>query len=174
MEQRGPSGPLKVTLGTLGLLYVVCNGNPAHMQLVPKMERFRDVKGLQFYHDICPTDQKLKLVQFWVLLKYCPGFKTYATDPALQNTPCCPMPAGYVTKQFLLCTTTIEEATVRGNLLYHEDIYIAQLRQAHKDLCKFAVPTFNDQVTNSCIHSGQVLQACDIQYALGCSARSFN
>ena len=169
VEQHGTSGPSKVTSGTFGLLYAIRNGNPVHMQLAPIMERFRDVKGLQFNHDICPTDQQLNSIQFqlkiaiiWVLLKYCPSFKSYATDPSLQNTPHRPMPAGYVTKQFPLRATTIEEATVHENLLYHKDIYLTQLWWACEDLCTFAVPTFSDQLTNSRIRSGQVLQARDI------------
>jgi hypothetical protein len=169
VEQRGPSGPAKVTSGTFGLLYTVHNGDPEHMRLAPIMERFKNVQGLRFHCDVCPTDQQLMSVQFQfkiaiirVLLKYSPALQSYSTDPALQNAPRRPLPSGYVTKQFPLHATTIEEATVHGNLLYHDDVYHTQLGRAREDLSEFAVLSFNDQLTNSRICSGQVLQAHDI------------
>jgi hypothetical protein len=72
------------------------------------------------------------------------------------------MPPGYVTEQFLIWATTIEEATVRGNILFHNNVYLNQLKQTHEDICGHAIPTFNDQLTNSRIHSAQVLQLCDV------------
>ena len=169
VEQRGSSGPAKVTSGTFGVLYNVRNGDPEHMRLAPILERFRLVKGLEYSRDICPTHQQhnsfhfqLKVAVVRVLLKYCPGFQSYTTDPALQNLPHRPMPPGYITEQFPLRATTIEEATVTGNLLYHDDIYTNQLGRTHEDLCEYAIPSFNDQLTNSRIRSGQILRARDI------------
>ena len=79
------------------------------MRLAPILEHFKNVKGLNFNGDICPTKQQLMMFQFQLriaivhmLLKYCPKFHSYADDPALQNLPCCPIPLGYVTEQFLL------------------------------------------------------------------------
>ena len=168
VEQRGSSGPAKVTSGTFGVLYEVRNGNPEHMRLAPILERFRNAKGLDFNHDIRPTRQQRNFFHFQfkvaivrVLLKYCPEFQQYVKDPALQNIPRRPMPSGYVTKQFPLRATTIEEATVRGNLLYHDDVYLTQLQRTPEDLCEYAIPSFNDQLTNSRIRSGQSLRACD-------------
>ncbi len=99
VEQRGSSGPAKVTSGTFGILYMVRNGNPEHMRLAPILEHFRNVTGLKYNRDIRPTVQQRNLVQFQflmviirVLLRYCPEFQSYATDPALQNLPRRPMP----------------------------------------------------------------------------------
>ncbi|KAF8272425.1 hypothetical protein EI94DRAFT_1566159 [Lactarius quietus] len=180
VEQRGPSGPSKVTSGTFGLLYEVRNGNPEHMRLAPIMERFRSVQGLQFYRDICPTDQQLSSVQFQlkiaiirVLLKYCPAFQSYATDPTLQNSLRRPMPSGYVTKQFPLRATTIEEATVRGNLLYHDDVYHTQLGRAREDLSEFAVFQLGFGLFHLClnlvwallhVHRGSLSQTGSLSY----------
>ena len=168
VEQRGSSGPAKVTSGTFGVLYEVRNGNPEHMRLAPILERFRNVKGLDFNHDIRPTRQQRKFFQSQfkvvivrILLKYCPEFQHYAKDPALQNIPRRPMPSGYVTKQFPLRATTIEEATVRGNLLYHDEVYLTQLQHTPEALCEYAIPSFNDQLTNSRIRSGQILRSRD-------------
>ena len=168
VKQCGSSGPAKVTSGTFGVLYKVCNGNPEHMQLAPILECIREVKGLDFNHDICPTRQQRKFFQsqfkvviVCILLKNCPEFHHYAKDPALQNIPRRPMPSGYVTKQFSLRAMTIEEATVCGNLLYHNEVYLTQLQRTPKALCKYAIPSFNDQLTNSQIRSGPILQSHD-------------
>ncbi|KAH9036081.1 hypothetical protein EDB84DRAFT_1398153 [Lactarius hengduanensis] len=168
VEQRGSSGPAKVTSGTFGVLYAVRNGNLEHMRLAPILERFRNVTDLKFNRDIRPTVQLRKLVRsqlimviIRVLLRYCPEFQSYAKDPALQNLPRRPMPPGYVTEQFPLRATTIEEATVRGNLLYHDDVYLNQLRRSPETLCEYAIPSFNDQLTNSRIRSGQIIRARD-------------
>ena len=169
VEQRGTSGPAKVTSGTFGILYRVRNGNPEHMLLAPILERFKSSKGLNFNHDICPSIQQLesvyfqlKIAIFRVLPKYCPQFELYAKDPALQNIPRRPMPPGYVTEQFPIRATTIEEATVRGNILFHEDVYLNQLKRTPEDLCVYAIPSFNDQLTNSRIRSAQLLRMRDV------------
>ncbi|KAF8257109.1 hypothetical protein EI94DRAFT_1774626 [Lactarius quietus] len=131
VEQRGSSGPAKLTSGTFGVLYKVCNGNPEHMQLAPILEQFKVVKGLKYNCDVHPTHQQHKLFYLQlrvavvrVLLKYCPVFQSYAKDPTLQNLPHRLMPPGY-------------EATVNGNLLYHDDIYLNQLGQTHEDLLAY-------------------------------------
>lgn len=170
VEQRGSSGPAKLTSGTFGVLYKVRNGNPEHMLLAPILERFKAVKGLEYNRDIRPTHQQLKSFHFQlrvavvrVLLKYFPEFQSCVKDPGdLQNLPRRPMPPGYRTEQFPLRATTIEEATVLGNLLYHEEVYLNQLGRTPEDLCKYAVPSFNDQLTNSRIRTGQILRARDI------------
>ncbi|KAF8262352.1 hypothetical protein EI94DRAFT_1602652 [Lactarius quietus] len=169
VEQRGSSGPSKVTSGTFGVLYKVHNGNPKHMRLAPIFERFKTTKGLEYNRDLRPTHQQqkslhlqLRVAVVRVLMKYCPGFQSYQTDPALQNFPRRPMPPGYMTEQFPLRATTIEEATVQGNMLYHDEVYLNQLERTPEGLCEYAIPSFNDQLTNSRIRSGQILRARDI------------
>jgi hypothetical protein len=168
VEQRGSSGPAKVTSGTFGVLYKVHNGKTEDMKLAPILERRRKVKGLNFNRDIRPTRQRLewfhrqlRVVIVRVLTRYCVKFKDYAEDPVLQHTPRRPMPPGYKTEQFPVRVATIEEATVRGNLLFHDDVYPNQLKRSPEDLCEYAIPTFNDQLTNSRIRSGQILRARD-------------
>ena len=80
----------------------------------------------------------------------------------LQNQPRCPMTPGHVTEQFPIRATTIEEATVRGNILFHDDVYLTQLKRTPEDICGYAIPSFNDQLTNSWIRSAQVLWLRDI------------
>jgi len=166
VEQRGSLGPAKVTSGTFAVVYKVQNGNCKHMKLAPILERFRRYKGLRFTHDIRPTRQQLtsfqhqlSIVVIHVLLKYLKLFEFLSTHPDLQHKPRCPIPKGYITEQYPVRSTTIEEATVRGNLLYHEDVYLTQLKQNTDKLSTFAIPSFNDQLTNSHIRSAQILCA---------------
>ncbi len=169
MEQRGASTPGKVTSGTFPVLYKVRNGNPEHMKIAPIMQRFKQAKGLKFILDIQPAVAQLHFIHFQlkvaivrVLIKYVKGFESYAKDPSLQHTPRRPMPKGYVTEQFPLRATTIEEATIRGNLLFHDDVYVTQLKRPADQLSEYAIPSINDQLTNARIRSGQILRAQDV------------
>jgi hypothetical protein len=169
VEQRGTSSPAKVTSGTFAVLYKVRNGNPEHMKLAPIVERFKAVKGLKFNQDLLPTVTQLesflvqlKVVVIRILTKYIKGFEPYSKNRALQHKPRRPIPEGYTTEQFPLRATTIEEATVRGNLLFHDDIYITQLRRSTDELSEYAIPSINDQLTNARIRSGQTLRARDV------------
>ena len=166
VEQRGASSPAKVTSGTFAVLYKVRNGNPQHMLLAPIIERFKQVKGLTYNHDLDLTEIQrssfhfqLETVVVRVLTKYVKGFESCSKDPDLQHNPRRAIPKGYVTEQFPLRATTIEEATVRGNLLFHDDIYVTQLRRSIDELSVYAIPSINDQLTNSQIRSGQILRA---------------
>ena len=141
------------------------------MRLAPIIERFKSVKGLKFNLDLQPSVTQLEsfLVQLKVIItrilsKYVKGFDSepYSKDQALQHSPRRPIPKGYITEQFPLRATTIEEATVRGNLLFHDNIYITQLKRSTDELSNYAIPSINDQLTNSRIRSGQTLCARDV------------
>ena len=171
VEQRGTFSPAKVTSGTFAVLYKVRNGDPEHMRLAPIIERFKNVKGLKFNQDLQPTVTQfksffaqLKVIVARILTKYVKGFDSepYSKDPHLQHKPRRPIPNGYITEQFPLRATTIEEATVLGNLLFHDDIYITQLKRSADELSEYAIPSINDQLTNARIRSGQTLRARDV------------
>ena len=171
VEQRGTSSPAKVTSGTFAVLYKVRNGNPEHMKLAPIIERFKSVEGLKFNLDLQPTVAQygsflvqLKVIVTRILLKYVKGFDSepYSKDQALQHKPRRPIPKGYITEQFPLRATTIEEATVRGNLLFHDDIYTTQLKRSADELSEYAIPSINDQLTNARIRSAQTIRARDV------------
>jgi hypothetical protein len=169
VEQRGPSSPSKVTSGTFAVLYKVRNGNPEYMKLAPITERFKQVKMLKFNHDLCPSKIQrtfflfqLKIVILRVLTKYVKGFASSPELRSLKSKPRCPIPNGYITEQFPLRATTIEEATVRGNLQFHEDIYKTQLKRQTDGLSEYAIPSINNQLTNARIRSAQILRAQDV------------
>ena len=169
VEQRGSSGPAKVTSGTFGIIYKVRNGNLDHMLLAPIMEWFKSTKGLDYNRDIRPTleqllsvHSQLKIVVVVALLKHCTEFKPYAERPDLQHTARRCIPKGYCTEQYPIHITTIEEASVRGNILFHDDVYMNQLKRTHAELSKYGIPSINDQLTNSRIRSAQILRARDL------------
>ncbi|KAI9436006.1 hypothetical protein H4582DRAFT_2112186 [Lactarius indigo] len=102
VEQRGSSGPAKVTSGTFGVLYKVRNnGTPEKMELAPIMEHFQ----------LHSFQSQLKVVIVRVLTTYSTKFRSYVKDPALQHVSRRPMPPGYKTEQFPIRVSTIEEAT---------------------------------------------------------------
>ena len=107
---------------------------------------------------------QLKVIVTHILTKYVKGFdlEPYSKNKALQHKPRRPIPNGYISEQFPLRATTIEEATVRGNLLFHDDIYTRQIKWSTDKLSEYAIPSINDQLTNAQIRSGQTLRARDV------------
>lgn len=63
---------------------------------------------------------------------------------------------------FPLKVSTIEEASVDGNLHVHDDIYIHQVGKDPKTFGNYAIPCFNDQLTNSRIRGVQLLREEDV------------
>lgn len=161
-EQRGTGGPAKVTSGTFGIIYKLRNALPEHMELAPIMDRLRKAKGLDYADDLRMTKEQRTAVKFQLsviiiraLLTHVEGFSTpiYIKDPRLQHQPRRAIPAGYKTQQFPLRVTTIEEASLEGNLLYHDEVYLNMLNRSSASLSKYAIPSSNDQLTNSRIRS---------------------
>ncbi|KAJ7710652.1 hypothetical protein B0H17DRAFT_914317 [Mycena rosella] len=133
VEQRGGAGPAKVQSGTFGILYKLRNAHPEHMLIAPIMKRFKASKGIEFNRDIKPSldhlsafHDQLVIVIIHSLLAAVDGFSNLVKDPRLQHTARRPIPAGYTTDGAPVRATTIPEATVRDNLLYHDDILRAQ------------------------------------------------
>jgi hypothetical protein len=63
---------------------------------------------------------------------------------------------------FPLRASTIEEASITGNLLVHDNIYLVQLKCNPHDLNTFSIPAINDQLTNAHIHSAQSMRNQDL------------
>ncbi|KAJ6523939.1 hypothetical protein DFH09DRAFT_1096438 [Mycena vulgaris] len=169
VEQRGAAGPAKVQSGTFGILYKLRNAHPEHMLTAPIMKRFKASKGIEFNRDIKPSldhlsafHDQLVIVIIHSLLAHVDGFSNLVKDPRLQHTARRPIPAGYTTDGAPVRATTIPEATVRDNLLYHDDVYINQLERTREFLNTYAIPGFHDQLTNARIRSTQILRAQDI------------
>jgi len=67
-------------------------------------------------------------------------------------------------EEFVLWTTTIEEASIDGNVRVNENVYIDQLdfEDNGSTLDNIAIPGFHDQSTNARIRGAQVLRADDV------------
>ncbi len=93
------------------------------------------------------------------LLLYSPAFSSYEKNQSqLANIPRRPLPPNLCTKFYPLRVSTIEEASVQGNLRVHDDIYITQLKRKPSEMNTYAIPLFADQLTNS--HCWGCIIAC--------------
>jgi hypothetical protein len=97
-----------------------------------------------------------------VLFKHSSHYSVYASDPDLQPISRRPLAANEKTKQFPLRTTTIEKASIQGNLTVHDDAYLNQLKREAKHLVHYVILSINDQSTNARIRGGQVLCINDL------------
>ncbi|KAJ7091714.1 hypothetical protein C8R43DRAFT_1092475 [Mycena crocata] len=168
VEQRGSAGPSKVTSGTFGILYKLRNAIPEHMLIAPIMKRFKAAPGLHFNRDIKPSQDQLMsfhdqliIVTIRILTTHTSGFEYLAKSDLLQHKERRAIPVGYITHQSPTRATTIEQATVRGNLLYHDEVYLNQFRRTSSSLSTYAIPSFNDQLTNARIRAAQLMRAQD-------------
>ncbi|KJA21719.1 hypothetical protein HYPSUDRAFT_202642 [Hypholoma sublateritium FD-334 SS-4] len=129
-EQRRSDGLPKVTSGTFRIIYKLQNADPKDMEIAPIMERMQKLTGLQFNADLVPPKNQaesfrtqLTIVVVQVLTTHAKGFELYANNAELQHKPRHVIPPRYKTEQFPLRVTTIEEASLKGNLLYHDEVY---------------------------------------------------
>jgi hypothetical protein len=142
------------------------------MALQPILDRMRDpdYPGLNFAEDLIPNEEQYESIchQFRVhiiniLLSRSQAFnKEDYDDKLLKHKPRRPHPPGYKTEFFPIRVSTKEEASVHGNLMYHDEVYLTMLQRAAEELSNTAIPSVNDQHTNSCIRSGQALRADDL------------
>jgi hypothetical protein len=76
-------------------------------------------------------------------LKYINGFEVQLTDAYLQRPQRQPLPVDHKTIFHPLRASTIEEASIDGNLLVHDNVYLVQLGHPPDDLNRFAIPTYS-------------------------------
>ncbi|KAJ7800282.1 hypothetical protein B0H14DRAFT_2387407, partial [Mycena olivaceomarginata] len=169
VEQRGISGPAKVTSGTFGVLYDLRNANFDDMLIAPIMRHLSVSTSLHFNRDIRPSSEhlgifhdQLLITVIETLLIYNEVFEDMAKHPSLQHQPIHAIPVGYRTPQFAMQASTIEEATISRNLQYHDELYVTQLKRTPEEISKYAIPSFNDQLTNACICGAQLLCSKDV------------
>jgi hypothetical protein len=100
------------------------------------------------------------------LFKYVKGFDYIKNDPLLQHHKRRALPKGHKTKYYCLRASTIEEASIQGNILVHDDIYRVQLKLDADDpiVNTQAIPTINDQLTNARIRGAQAMRAQDVSF----------
>ncbi|KAJ7659847.1 hypothetical protein B0H17DRAFT_954562 [Mycena rosella] len=130
VEQRS-GGPAKVQSGTYAILYRLRNPNPRAMTLGSLLARAEATPNLDFNNDVCPTLAQsigtycnFRAYVVRVFFRYTKGFDTeYSKHPAFQPIPRRALPDDYVTKQFPVRLSTIEENSIPGNLAVHEDVF---------------------------------------------------
>ena len=168
--EQGPDMKSKVQSGVYMLVYHLLQANPAHMKIKDTMDRLTKSSNLTI-SDLRPsiksissysTQSTVNICQ--ILLKYVKGFEFMQKDKLLQHMPIRMIPEGHKTRFHALRASTIEEASVEGNLLVHDDIYINQLKKDPANLNKFAIPCMNDQLTNARIRGAQDIRRQDVSY----------
>lgn len=167
VEQR-PGAMSKVQSGTFPVIYQLEDVNPEHMKLAPMMENLKNSKPLRLC-DIRPTESSASSYTFQttinvskILFKYIGGFGAQSVDPLIQHEPRRPLPNDRKTHFYPISVSTIEEASVTGNLHVHDNVYIEQLGRSPEDLNEYAIPSINDQLTNARIRGCQTLRAKDV------------
>jgi hypothetical protein len=168
VEQRS-SAPAKVQSGTFAVIYKLRNASIKAMRLGPILERARMAEGLSFNADIRPTLDQLAsfhhntLINFIeILAEYVPDFSAYPKHPELQHKARRPMPNDFVTKQYPLRVSTIDESSIAGQPKVLNNIYIEQLKLKHEELKHWAIPSFHDQHTLSRTRGAQATRLEDV------------
>ena len=72
------------------------------------------------------------------------------------------MPKDYWTKQYPLCTSTIDESLITGNIAVINDVYVNQLKMTHMELTEWVIPSINNQSINAHIRGAKALQMKDV------------
>ncbi|KAH8980088.1 hypothetical protein EDB83DRAFT_2242445 [Lactarius deliciosus] len=168
--EQGPNAMSKVQSGTFAVIYELLNARAEDMDMRPLIKNLRrssplvisDLRMTLAAGQSYISQTAVTIVR--ILTKYVKGFETQQSDPMLQHPPRRPLPIGHKIVFHPLQASTIEEASVDGNLLVHDDVYLVQLKRTSEDLDKMAVPTFNDQLTNARIRGGQQIRRKDVSY----------
>ncbi|KAH9037504.1 hypothetical protein EDB85DRAFT_2086035 [Lactarius pseudohatsudake] len=128
--EQGPNTMSKVQSGTFGVIYELLNARAEDMALEPLIENLRRSSPLA----ISDLRMTLRARQSYIsqtavtivriLTKYVNGFEVQQSDPMLQHPQRWPLPVAHKTVFHPLRASTIEEASVDGNLLVHDDVYL--------------------------------------------------
>ena len=158
----------KVQSGTFAVIYELVDARPEDMQIQPMIENLRKSSPLKLA-DCRPSITSLRsyatqsaVTIAQILMKYVPGFDTQKNNEVLQHKPRRTIPKGHKTVFHPIRATTIDESTVEGNLHVHDDVYLVQLDKKCDDLNQIAIPSFNDQLTNTRIRGGQIMRRKDV------------
>ncbi|KAF8055763.1 hypothetical protein FPV67DRAFT_1434407 [Lyophyllum atratum] len=131
VEQTATS-PNKVQSGTFGVIYELLqvDASPENMELAPMMKRLKESSPLHMT-DLRPCLAAARSYALQTSVNVCrpllhlvEAFSRYKTRPELQNPSRRRLPPGYKTKFHPLRASTIEEASIKGNLHVHDDIYL--------------------------------------------------
>ncbi|KAF8815609.1 hypothetical protein BYT27DRAFT_7224855 [Phlegmacium glaucopus] len=166
--EQCPDAMSKVQSGTFLVIYELPHAQLDDMRLAPMMENLKKAKPLKM-QDLWPSVEastsyfsQTTVNILKILLKYVPELSDLSSDPLFQNKPRRQLPPGEKMRCYPVCTSTIEEASITGNLHVHDEVYIQQLKRDPQELNEYAIPCLNDQLTNSRICSVQALRTKDV------------
>lgn len=166
--EQAPGSMSKVQSGTFGVIYELLNANEKDMELAPMILRLKESSPLKIT-DLRPSLESIKSYQFQtavnvskILFKYEESFTSaYKNHPELQNKPRHRIPKDHKTKFYPVRCSTIEEASIKGNILVHDDIYLVQLKLKAENLNKRAIVAIHDQLTNARNRGAQAMRNLD-------------
>jgi len=167
VEQR-PDAMSKVQSGTFPVIYELPHARLEDMRLAPMMENLKKAKPLKMQDlraSVAVATSYLEQTTVnisKILLKYVPELSDLRSNPLFQNKPRRQLPPGEKTRCYPVCASTIEEASITGNIHVHNEVYIHQLKRDPQELNDYAIPCLNDQLTNSRIRSVQALRTKDL------------
>jgi hypothetical protein len=100
---------------------------------------------------MCAMLASFKLDIINILVDNQSRFNYLKDDPLLWHWRFRPPLPSHKTKEFVLQTTTIEEASIDGNIRVNENIYVDQLKFGNngRELNNIGIPGFHDQSTNA-------------------------
>ncbi|KAN0140212.1 hypothetical protein V8E53_002108 [Lactarius tabidus] len=143
--KQGHNTMSKVQSGTFAVVYKLLNACPEDMEILPMLENLRCSSPLGF-SDLHMTPgarqsyaSQTAVTIVHILMKYVKGFEKHTSNALLQHTPRRPLPPGHKTVFHPLWATTIEEASIDGNLLVHNNVYLVQLKWPSDGLNKTAL-----------------------------------
>ncbi|KAJ7917781.1 hypothetical protein B0H13DRAFT_1869952 [Mycena leptocephala] len=93
---------------------------------------------------------------------YSKGFAEYTERSAFQFISRRSMPEDYITNQFPVRLSTIEENSIPGNLSVHENVFVTHLKLTYAELSKKAILSINDQATQALNRGCKAVRAFDI------------
>jgi hypothetical protein len=166
--EQHPDMPTKVQSGTFAVLYKLQDVDPSQMALSPILDCAKTVPDLEFDKHVKPTLEQLDSTLFQmqviivrILTTYSIHFNDYSDCPKLQHGPRHPLLLRK-TQTYPLRMTTINEATVAGTIKIWHNVYDEQLKLAWERIQDIAIPSYNDQLTNACIHRAKVTRNKDV------------
>lgn len=161
--EQVPGAPEKVQSGTFAIIYELYGVKQASDLLIaPMLSRLRTATDLTL-KDIKPsraqrasyTAQTITTI-IKTLFRYVDGFAPTTIDhPNLQYIPRRQLPFDIKKAFYPIRVSTIEEASIEGNILVHDDVYVYQLKRDDLDLPLYGIPTFVDQLSNARIRGAQ-------------------
>ncbi|KAF9039934.1 hypothetical protein BJ165DRAFT_1392786 [Panaeolus papilionaceus] len=120
--EQGPNAMSKVQSGTFAVIYELLNANKDDMKLAPILERLKSAPPLEMT-DLQPSPDAMAsyvkqsvITIAKILIEHIKGFEDYHTDPLLQHSIRRRLSLRHKTKYHPLRASTIEEASVEGNL----------------------------------------------------------